>query len=206
MIVYWMIMIAGVVVLALLVASHHQLLPLERNVTAVEWKQHREEVPEGPDRVDVAGDQMIIHCRDGSQLNFRAPGMHLALGALTFVTVNGRRLLAVLDRARYRRTYLIDVYRAAEGGTIWAGLIGWWRHETGYLLAADGDYLIEVHRCFGRDRVYLLDPSRALQGHAFGLGITRTLVAPTRRLGSVALHGREVFIAAGKDRWRASIA
>jgi hypothetical protein len=205
MIVYWLTLLVGVVALALLTLWHQQILPLERGMAAVEWKRHREDVPEGPDRVEVAGDQMIIHCRDGSTLNFRAPGMRLALGALAFVTVNNRRLLAVLDRGEYQRTYLVDVYRAAQRGALFDGVVGWWRHGTGHLLAADGEHLLEVHRCFGRDRIYLLDPARALQGHAFGLGIVRTMVAPTRRLGSAELRGHEVFIAAGGDRWRAAI-
>ncbi len=198
-------LVFGVLALVALAVWHQSLLPLERGMTLVEWRPHRDEVPEGPDRVEVAGDQINIQRRDGSELHFRAPGMHLALGALAFVTVNNRRLLAVLDRHQRRRTYLVDVLRAAERGTIEGGIVGWWRHGTGHLLTADDEHLLEVHRCFGRDRIYLLDPSRAIQGHAFGLGITRTLVAPVRRLGSIELRGRDVFLAAGDQRWRGSI-
>ncbi|MHA1568673.1 MAG: hypothetical protein ACTSXZ_04320 [Alphaproteobacteria bacterium] len=194
--------LAGLIVLALF---HQWLVPLERGMIRPEWKPHRHEVPEGPDRVEVAGTDVICHCRDGSQLHFKASGMHLALGALAFVTVNDQRLLAVLDRGRLHRTYLVDIRQAADGGSLLDGVVGWWRHGTGRLLAADGEHLVEVHHCLGRDRIYLLDPARAAKGYAFGLGIERTLIAPIRNLGSVDLIGLDLHVSAGQRRWRTEL-
>jgi len=205
MIVYWLMIAGGIVILLWLAMWHQYLLPQERALIRPQWEPTHINVPEGPERVEVAGEQIICTCRDGNELVFKAPGTRLALGSLAFVTVNNQRVLAVLDRGRRHRVYLVDIYRAAEKGNLFEAVIGWWRHGTGWLLAADGEHLLEVHRCFGRDRIYLVDPALALQGTAFGLGIQRTLIAPVRRLGGVRLHDRTVYISAGHRRWQTEL-
>lgn len=204
--IWYLIMLgAGLLALLWLGYSHQWLMPLDRARIRPEWRPYHDEVPEGPDRVEVIGSQIGVVCRDATELNFSAPGSHLVLGSLAFVNVNGRRLLAVLDRGRRHRTYLVDVQKAAEHGQLEAGMVGWWRHGTGRLLAADDERLLQVHRCFGRDRIYLLEPARALKGQAFGLGIQRTLIAPVRRLGGISLHGHEIHVSAGKKKWKTEL-
>lgn len=205
MIWYWIILGIGVVTLIVVALFHQSILPLERGLIQPEWTITDKHIPEGPDRVEVAGEEVICTCRDGTEQSFRAPGMRLALGALAFVTVHNQRLLAVLDRGRQRRTYLVDIARAAAKGDLLAGAVGYWRHGTGRLLAADGEHLIEVHRCLGRDRIYLLDASRAMQGHAFGMGIERTLIAPTISLGAAALRGRKIIVSTGPRIWKTEL-
>jgi len=205
MIWYWLIIAVGVLVLAALVRWHQSLLPLERGLIEVEWEETDELIPEGPDRVELAGEQVIVQCRDSSELNFSAVGTRVTPSALAFVTVHGRRLLVLLDRGKRKWTNLVDVKRAGEKGELVDGLVGWWRHGTGHLVASDGMRLVEVHRCFGRDRIYIIDPAKALQGHAFGVGLEVMMVAPCRQLGRVSLRENEIVVSAGRRAWKAKL-
>jgi hypothetical protein len=122
-----------------------------------------------------------------------------------WITIGPRRLLAVMDRGWRRRTYLVDAERAAEGGRLRDGLVGWWRHGAGHILTADDGLVIEVHRCFGRDRLYWVDPLAAATGHAFGMGIERTVIAPCHGLQHVTLVGHEIHVSDGRRAWRARV-
>jgi len=121
------------------------------------------------------------------------------------VRLGDRPLLIVLDRGRGRKAYVVDTARAAAKGDFDAGILGWWKHGTGTCVAAAGAHVIEVHRCYGRDRIYWIDPLRAMAGNAFGMGIERTLIAPTRNVDGVEYVDRCICVARGARMWKVEL-
>jgi hypothetical protein len=203
--VYYGLMLAGAALLAAIALFHHQLFPLERGLKTVVWRETHPIPPPPSSPVDFDGERVTVRCRDGATHAFGAEGLRLWPGAGAVIELGNRRLLALLDSGDRRRTYLVDVHRASQGGTLEHGLIGWWRHGTGELLAVDGPRVVEAHRTLGHDRLYWIDPLQAAAGHGFGMGLERTLVAPVRNISRLHIAGREIVVVKGDRAWRAAV-
>jgi len=206
-IVYWGLMIVGAGLLALLVTFHQRLMPQERGIAGVEWEPLADKTEDrGVDTLDMHGEQVRVAYQDGTLHFFAAPRLKMPKRGWAIFRLNDRPLLAMLDRTFHRRVYVIDTALAARGGAMAAGLVSWWRHGTGFLLAAGGPHLLEVHRGFGHDRLYLLDPLRTVSWQSFGLGIERTIVCPCRNTDRVWSDGRFIYLGKGDDLWRTPLA
>lgn len=202
-IVYWGLIVIGVALLALLVTFHQRLMPQERGITSVEWEAVAERIEDrGADFLEMHGEQVRVAYPDGTQHFFAAPLLKMPKGGWAIFRLNNRPLLAMLDRTWHRRAYVIDTELAARGGAMASGLVSWWRHGTAFLLAAAGSHLLEVHRGFGYDRLYLLDPLRTVSWQSFGLGIERTLVGPGRNIDRVWCDNGYIYAGRDDHLWR----
>ena len=203
---YWLLLVAGTALLAILAVYHQRILPLERELVRPAWQPVEAARPSPGVRLERADDRLIVHYPGGAPLAFHAADTRVPDHGYAVLELGSRRLLALLDQGKRRRLYLIDAERAAQGGTLDAGMVGWWRHGNGYLLAAAGDRLVEVHRCLGRDLIYLVDPYRAMTGHAYGMGIERTLISPKPSLSWLAVEGQRLVVGEGQRAWQTEIA
>ena len=205
-ILYYGIMGLGGVLLCGLYFFHQHWVPLERALLRLEWTETDEAPCPGESQVELTGTTMRVRYADGELHEFRAGGMKVSPECVTVIHLGNRRLLVLLDRSASKRTYLIDTARAAEHGAFGEGVLGWWKHGTGTCIASAGNHVVEVHRCIGRDRVYWIDPLRAMAGNALGLGIERTLIAPTRKIDRIEYRDRRICLARGSRIWRVELA
>jgi len=205
--VYLAMMIVGALLLAFLAGWHQELLPLERRLTEPEWVDSTDDLAPPDEPIEIANGRVVLRLAEGATLAFAAPGLDVGPGGAALVeAVGGRRLLALLDRGLRKRALLVDPDRAAQGGTLHAGLLGHWRHGTGALLAGAGQRLLACHRGFGRDRIYVLDPQQAAAGRALSLGVKQTFLAPCRGLTRLHVRGRELRVARGDRAWTVELA
>jgi len=194
-------MILGGVSLLLLVVLHQRLLPLERIRVDPTWEPVNDAGAPPDQPVAVSEGRVRVRYPDGVEHEFSARGMDLSPAQCAVTHLGQRRLLAALDRGADQRTWLVDTERASQGGDLEAGVLGWWRHGTGFAIAGAGSHVIEVHRCFGRDRIYWVDPLDAMSGHALARGVERTIIAPVRRVDRVEFTGRQIRVSRGERTW-----
>jgi hypothetical protein len=206
--IWYGLIATGGILLTALYLVHQRLLPLERALLDPVW--FTEGGPEcGPNpNVRVDGNRLTVSHGDGTEFTFSLGAIKATPETCALVPLGDRdrRLLAILDRGRSGRTYVVDTARAAAAGRIDAAVVGWWRHGNGVCLTEAGSHLIEVHPCVGRDRIYWIDPLRAMSGQSFGLGIERTLVAPCRGVERVAYRDRSICLRRGDDNWFTELA
>lgn len=198
-------MAGGALSLVLLFLFHQRVLPLERILLDLPWEEADIRPSESEARVDLSRRMIRVVFRDGVEHEFAAAGIKLTPERCAVIHVGQRRLLALLDRGHGKRTYIVDTERAAHGGAWRDGVLGWWRHGTGTCLAEAGGHLVEAHRCFGRDRIYWIDPLRAMSGHALARGIERTITAPTKRLDWIEYTERQIRVGRGDRAWRTAL-
>jgi hypothetical protein len=204
--VYLGIMAVGAALLLALARWHQRLLPLERVLERPTWIETAEPLPPLAENLECDQGRIVLHIAAGETLAFAAPGLDVGPNGWAVLDIGGRRLLALLDRGSRKRTLLVDPDRAAQGGSLDAGLVGGWRHGTGRLLAMAGHRLLEVHGSFGRDRIYVVDPLQAAAGAALSLGIAQTLFGPRRGLTRIRTHGRELLAGDGERVWKTDLA
>lgn len=114
------------------------------------------------------------------------------IGAVCFVDFHGRRMLAMADNRKDRRTYLVDLERLVKTNDFESSVeasflaVG---HAKG--MAWDGRYLYRLTGNIARDLIYRINLDQAVEGGSMTFGVVDTFNAVGRHsAGLMVIEGR----------------
>jgi len=121
--------------------------------------------------------------------------------ACAFIVLDGQSYLAVSDYMHTRKTYFLNWQKALEQGNTEGAVFGWYRNTgLGQGLAFDGTYLYESAQSLGHDRVFQLDPGKALASKSLRSGVIQSFATPGRESKDLAVRGGNFIISDQQTR------